>query len=102
MHAADEIDATVANMRFVKPLDTDLVRELAASHDLIVTPEDNAIEGGAGSAVLECLAASGIAKPVLQLGIPDRYIEHGKQDEQYADCGIDSAGLLAAIRARLA
>jgi len=101
MHAAEELDATVANMRFVKPLDAELVRELAASHDLIVTLEDNAIEGGAGSAVLECLAASGITKPVLQLGIPDRYIEHGKQDEQYADCGMDAAGILAAIRARL-
>jgi len=101
MHADEELDATVANMRFVKPLDAELVRELAASHDLIVTLEDNAIEGGAGSAVLECLAASGITKPVLQLGIPDRYIEHGKQDEQYADCGMDAVGILAAIRARL-
>lgn len=101
MRAAEELDATVVNMRFVKPLDSELVRELAACHDLIVTLEDNAIEGGAGSAVLECLAANALAKSVLQLGIPDRYIEHGTQDQQYTDCGIDAAGIVLAVRARL-
>jgi 1-deoxy-D-xylulose-5-phosphate synthase len=83
-------------------MDAGLVCELAASHDLVVTLEDNAVQGGAGSAVLECLAAGGMATSVLQLGIPDRYVEHGTQDEQYADCGIDAAGIIAAIRARLA
>lgn len=97
--AAEELDATVANMRFVKPLDLALVRQLAEEHDQLVTLEDNAIMGGAGSAVIEALAQMGICKPVLQLGIPDRYIEHGEQAEQYADCGIDAAGIVCAVRA---
>ena len=75
--AAQNLDATVADMRFVKPLDDALVLELARSHDAIVTVEEGCIMGGAGSAVLECLAAAGLTVPVLQLGLPDEFIEHG-------------------------
>src|SRR5690606_7269872 len=76
LQAAEALDATVADMRFVKPLDHGLVAQLARQHDVLVTLEDNAIQGGAGSAVLESLAAAGLSVPVLTLGIPDRYIEH--------------------------
>lgn len=97
---ADSLDLSVANMRFVKPLDETLVLELAHAHDWLVTLEENAVMGGAGSAVLECLAAHGVTKPVLQIGLPDRLVEHGEQSELWAECGLDSAGILAAIQAR--
>nr|WP_314899101.1 1-deoxy-D-xylulose-5-phosphate synthase [uncultured Deefgea sp.] len=100
--AAESCHATVANMRFIKPLDTALVLELAATHDLLVTVEDNAIMGGAGSAVLEALMLAGIMKPVLQLGLPDSYVEHGEQKQILADCGLDAAGIAASIQAKLA
>ncbi|MBY0269014.1 MAG: 1-deoxy-D-xylulose-5-phosphate synthase [Burkholderiales bacterium] len=100
--AAEEFDATVANMRFVKPLDTDLVRELAANHVLLVTIEENVIMGGAGSAVLESLQQQGCLVPVLQLGLPDRFIEQGDPAVQLASIGLDAAGIAASIRARLA
>ncbi|WP_297576914.1 1-deoxy-D-xylulose-5-phosphate synthase [uncultured Deefgea sp.] len=100
--AAEVLGATVANMRFIKPLDTELVLALAASHDLIVTVEDNAIMGGAGSAVLECLAAQGVSRAVLQLGLPDSYVEHGEQKQILADCGLDFAGIVASVEQRLA
>lgn len=100
--AAEEFDATVANMRFVKPLDTDLVRELAANHTLLVTIEENVIMGGAGSAVLESLQQQGCMVPVLQLGLPDRFIEQGDPAVQLASIGLDAAGIAASIRARLA
>ncbi|WP_084091001.1 1-deoxy-D-xylulose-5-phosphate synthase [Andreprevotia lacus] len=99
--AGNVLDATVVNMRFIKPLDSALVLQLAVEHELLVTVEENAIMGGAGSAVLEALAAVGIAKPVLQLGLPDCYVEHGEQKELQADCGLDAAGIEAAIRKRL-
>src|SRR5262249_36117469 len=73
LEAGDVLDATVANMRFVKPLDEELVKELATSHDLVVTVEENVVAGGAGSAVLEALERSSIRTPVLQLGLPDRF-----------------------------
>ncbi|WP_432721445.1 1-deoxy-D-xylulose-5-phosphate synthase [Jeongeupia wiesaeckerbachi] len=101
LKAGEALDATVANMRFIKPLDDALVAELAASHDLIVTVEENAIMGGAGSAVLESMMKQGIVKPVLQLGLPDGYVEHGEQKQLLADCGLDAAGIEAAIRTRL-
>jgi len=101
LDAAEEIDATVANMRFVKPLDEALVAELAASHDLLVTVEENVIMGGAGSAVLESLQRSRIKIPVLQLGLPDRYIDHGDPALQLASCGLNKDGILASIRAKL-
>ena len=102
LDAAQELDATVANMRFVKPLDDALVAELAGSHDLLVTVEENAVMGGAGSAVLESLQKSGIKAPVLLLGLPDRFIDHGDPALQLASCGLDRDGILKSIRAKLA
>ncbi|MBS1154845.1 MAG: 1-deoxy-D-xylulose-5-phosphate synthase [Proteobacteria bacterium] len=102
LKAAQTLDLTVANMRFVKPLDEALVLELAQNHDWLVTVEENAVMGGAGSAVLECLAAHGIAKPVLQLGLPDRFVDHGEQAELWAECGLDAAGIEVAIKTRFA
>lgn len=99
--AAEKMDATVANMRFVKPLDEDMVKELAANHALLVTVEENCIMGGAGSAVAEALDAAGIVKPLLQLGLPDRFIEHGAHESLLAACGLDAAGIQAAIERRL-
>ncbi|QIM73037.1 1-deoxy-D-xylulose-5-phosphate synthase [Bordetella trematum] len=100
LKAAEALGATVADMRFVKPIDEALVRELAASHDALVTLEEAAIMGGAGSAVLETLAASGLAMPVLQLGLPDLFIDHGDQVALLAGVGLDAAGIERAIRAR--
>ena len=102
LDAADELDATVANMRFVKPLDEDLVAELANSHDLLVTIEENVIMGGAGSAVLEALQRQRIKASVLQLGLPDHFIDHGDPALQLKSCGLDKDGILAAIRTKLA
>lgn len=96
---ADEFNATLVNMRFVKPLDDALVRELAASHSLLVTVEDAAAAGGAGSAVNECLAAHGIAARVLNIGIPDKFIEHGSREDCLAAAGLDTAGIRRTIQA---
>lgn len=98
----DALDATVVDMRFVKPLDEALVRQLAASHELLVTIEENSVMGGAGSAVSEFLAHANILKPVLHLGLPDYYVEHAKPAQMLAECGLDATGIEAAIRARLA
>jgi 1-deoxy-D-xylulose-5-phosphate synthase len=98
----DEIDATVVNMRFVKPLDTNRVIELARSHDLLVTLEENAIAGGAGSAVAEALAAAGVATGMLHLGLPDEFIDHGEQQQLLALAGLDLASVREAVAARLA
>ncbi len=95
--AAEKLDATVANMRFVKPLDEELVLRLAREHTLIVTVEENVIQGGAGSAVLECLAHHGAATNLLQLGLPDHFIEQGEHKKLLTDCGLDSAGLVKSI-----
>ncbi len=95
--AAERLGATVADMRFAKPLDDALVQQLARSHEALVTVEEGAIMGGAGSAVLECLAASGMAVPVLQLGLPDEFIEHGDPAKLLALCGLDAAGIERAI-----
>ena len=95
-----EIDATVVNMRFIKPLDEKLLLEVARSHDGLITIEDNAVQGGAGSAVAELLAAHGIAVPLLQLGLPDRFIEHMTREELLAEVGLDAAGIRASIRKR--
>ncbi|MDP9045941.1 MAG: 1-deoxy-D-xylulose-5-phosphate synthase [Pseudomonadota bacterium] len=100
--AAEKIDATVANMRFVKPLDVGLVCELARTHDALVTVEDGCIMGGAGSAVQEALAAAGIQVPVLMLGLPDEFIEHGDPAKLMAACGLDAAGIEQAISRRFA
>lgn len=102
MVAAESLNATVANMRFVKPLDTELLQQLADSHSLLVTLEENAVMGGAGSAVNEWLLAQGIQGPVLNLGLPDIYVEHDKPNNMLAECGLDAAGIERAIRQRLA
>jgi len=92
----------VVDMRFVNPLDEALLRELAGSHELLVTVEENSIMGGAGSAVAEFLAAEGVLRPILHLGLPDYYVEHAKPSEMLAECGLDAAGIEAAVRKRLA
>ncbi len=92
----ERLDATVVNMRFVKPLDEALVLRLAGQHRALITIEENAVAGGAGSAVLELLANCGNALPALTLGIPDRFIEHGSRDECLAQAELDTASLLAA------
>jgi len=101
LQAAEELDATVANMRFVKPLDADLIRKLAHEHDLVVTIEENVIAGGAGSGVAEELAAAGIAVPILHLGLPDHFIDHGDPAFLLAHVGLDAKGIAAAVAARL-
>jgi 1-deoxy-D-xylulose-5-phosphate synthase len=101
LEVAETLDATVINMRFVKPLDNDAVLEAAATHDLLVTVDENAIAGGAGSAVNELLAAKGVLVQVLNHGIPDRYIQHGSREDNLHDAGLDTEGLLAAIRTRI-
>ncbi|HCR1819383.1 TPA: 1-deoxy-D-xylulose-5-phosphate synthase [Pseudomonas aeruginosa] len=101
MKVAESLDATVVDMRFVKPLDEALARELAGSHELLVTIEENAVMGGAGSAVGEFLASEGLEVPLLQLGLPDYYVEHAKPSEMLAECGLDAAGIEKAVRQRL-
>jgi len=102
LEAAQELNATVANMRFVKPIDEELVFRLATSHDLLVTVEENVVHGGAGSAVAESLAAQGLAAPLVMLGLPDRFVEHGDAQLLLADCGLDAAGIARAVHERLA
>ena len=98
--AAQALDATVANMRFAKPLDEALVLDLALSHDALVTLEEGCVMGGAGSAVLECLAAAGVVVPVLQLGLPDVFVEHGDPAKLISLLGLDAAGIEASVRKR--
>jgi 1-deoxy-D-xylulose-5-phosphate synthase len=95
--AAEKLNATVANMRFAKPLDVALVTELARTHDAIVTIEEGCTMGGAGSAVLEALAHAGISVPVLNLGLPDQFVEHGDPGKLLALCGLDAAGIEQSI-----
>ena len=97
LEAAETLDATVANMRFIKPLDEALVFGLAAEHDLLVTLEENVIQGGAGSAVNELLAAGGPRVQVINLGLPDHFIEHATAQQQLSEAGLDVAGVLAAV-----
>ena len=97
---AAEVDATLVNMRFVKPLDAALVLELARTHEAFVTLEDNAIAGGAGAGVAELLAAHGITLPILHLGLPDAYLEHGSREEVLSMAGLDLPGIRHAIRTR--
>ncbi|MBI1395052.1 MAG: 1-deoxy-D-xylulose-5-phosphate synthase [Betaproteobacteria bacterium] len=101
LEAAESLDATVANMRFVKPIDQDLIVTIANTHDLIVTVEENAVQGGAGSAVSEVLAARGLAHEVLNLGLPDQFVEHGDPSLLLKLCGLDAEGILRSIQARL-
>lgn len=99
--AAGLLDASVANMRFVKPLDEGLILRLADSHELLVTVEENAVAGGAGSAVSELLSLRGYSVPCLHLGLPDRFIDHDAHPTQLAACGLDAAGIAASVRAAL-
>ena len=101
LEAGEAIDATVANMRFAKPLDEALAVEMAKTHELVVTVEEHAVLGGAGSAVAESLAAHGIAAPVLHLGLPDRFVDHGDAHQLLAMVGLDRDGILKSVRERL-
>ncbi len=98
--AAEALDATVANMRFVKPLDTALRTSLAEGHDVLVTVEEGCVMGGAGSACLEALAEQGVDVPVLQLGLPDRFVDHGDPAVLLSMCGLDAKGIEASVRQR--
>jgi len=100
LEVAQGIDATVANMRFVKPLDVDLIKSLAADHDYFVSIEDGVIAGGAGGACLEALSKLGIHKPLLQLGLPDQFIEHGDYNLLMTKCGLDVEGIANSIKQR--
>lgn len=100
LEAAQALDATVADMRFVKPLDHDLIDRLLTTHDALVTLEEGCVMGGAGSAVLEYLAQKGVQVPVLQLGLPDEFIDHGDQAKLLKLCGLDPEGIAASIRQR--
>ena len=101
LEAGEALNATVANMRFVKPMDRELVVRLAETHDVIVTVEEGVIAGGAGSAVAELLSGDGVAVPLLMLGLPDQFVEHGDAQQLLSDCGLDGAGITRAIRERL-
>ncbi|MBK9786100.1 MAG: 1-deoxy-D-xylulose-5-phosphate synthase [Betaproteobacteria bacterium] len=100
--AGEELDATVANMRFVKPLDIDLIVELAGNHSLLVSIEENAIIGGAGSEIERALAERGLKVPLLRLGLPDRFIDHGDQTRLLAELGLDKDGILRTVREKCA
>ena len=100
LEAAEQLDATVVNMRWAKPLDHALLDEVARSHDAIVSIEDGCIMGGAGSAVLEYLQAHGLNCPVLQLGFPDVFIEHGDPVRLLQMQGLDAAGIVASVQRR--
>ncbi|MBE4593094.1 1-deoxy-D-xylulose-5-phosphate synthase [Vibrio navarrensis] len=102
LKAADNLNATVADMRFVKPLDEALIRQLVATHDVIVTVEENAIAGGAGAGVVEFLMQEKLIKPVLNLGLPDKFIPQGTQEELHQELGLDANGIEQAILAYLA
>ncbi len=95
---AEKLDATLVDMRFVKPLDTELLKTITAQHDILVTVEENAIQGGAGSAVNEWMMTQRLLKPVLNIGLPDRFIEQGTQEEIYHDLKLDSAGIEQQIK----
>ncbi len=101
LQAADTLDATVVNMRYVKPLDETLVFSLCQEHTLLVTIEEGCVMGGAGSAVGEALARAGVSTPLLQLGLPDRYVEHGDPALLLKECGLDAAGIVQSVTDRL-
>ncbi|MDE3273193.1 1-deoxy-D-xylulose-5-phosphate synthase [Pseudoalteromonas sp. G4] len=95
---AEEIDATLLDMRFIKPLDGDAIKQLAKTHGTLVTLEDNALMGGAGSAVNEFVMAEKLSLPVLNLGLPDEFIKHGTQQEMHAELGLDANGIAQSIK----
>jgi 1-deoxy-D-xylulose-5-phosphate synthase len=98
---AEQNNYTVVDMRFVKPLDADLIRQLSDSHDLLVSIEDHSLKGGAGSAVSEYLHQNNIHTPLLMLGIPDKWIEHATRQQQLEMCGLDQSGIQRAIETAL-
>ncbi len=97
LQAAEELDASVANMRFVKPLDAALVGELARTHELLVSLEENTVIGGAGSEVARCLASLGLTTPLVRLGLPDRFIDHGDSMHLLSQLGLDAAGIVSSV-----
>jgi len=100
--AAQRLDATVADMKFIKPLDEELVLQLARTHEALVTIEEGCVMGGAGSAVAEALAAAGLSVPILHLGLPDEFVEHGDPGKLLSLCGLDAEGIERSIRQRFA
>jgi 1-deoxy-D-xylulose-5-phosphate synthase len=98
--AGEACDATVVNMRFVKPLDTDLVLQLASEHAAFITIEENVVSGGAGSAVAEALAGAGVTIPIFHLGLPDHFLDHGDPSTLIGECGLDAKGIISAIQRR--
>ena len=98
--AGEALDATVVNMRFVKPVDADMLARLAATHEAFITVEEHVVMGGAGSAVAEAMAERGIVLPLLQLGLPDRFIDHGEQAQLLRLEGLDGDGIRRSIEAR--
>lgn len=101
LEVGKKLDATVVNMRFIKPIDTGMILQLVQDHGIIVTVEENTVQGGAGSAVNEILNEQGIAMKVINLGLPDRLLEHGSQEDMLAEAGLDRAGILEAIQRHL-
>ena len=99
--AGEELDATVANMRFVKPIDAEMIVELAGNHSLLVSVEENAVIGGAGSEVERVLTECGLKVSLVRLGLPDRFIDHGEQGQLLADLGLDKAGIMRTVRERI-
>ena len=97
LKAATQLNATVVNMRFIKPLDEQCILTMAATHELLVTVEESSIMGGAGSAVSECLSRHHHSIPILHLGLPDIFIDHGDHKQMLADCGLDANGLIQSI-----
>lgn len=101
LEAAEILGATVVNMRFIKPIDDALIASLAEDYDLLVTVEENTTMGGAGSAVLESLVMSGRMTEILQLGLPDIFIDQGDHAQMLADCGLDKGGIVKSVQERL-
>jgi 1-deoxy-D-xylulose-5-phosphate synthase len=101
LQAAETLDATVINMRFIKPLDTSIIESVASNHDLIVTVEENTTIGGAGAAVLEAMQAMNIRIPTLTLGLPDKFIEHGVHETMLAECGLNAESIVKTIETKL-
>lgn len=100
LKAGEQLDASVVNMRFVKPIDTELIKQIAATHEAIITIEEGCTMGGAGSAVAEVLAEAGLSKPMLMLGLPDKFVDHGDPALLLAQCGLNAEGIEASIRKR--
>jgi 1-deoxy-D-xylulose-5-phosphate synthase len=101
LQAGDTLDASVVNMRFIKPLDEDMVFEMSRQHDVLVTVEDNVVAGGAGSAINECLARLEVQVTMLNLGLPDRFLQHGSREQLVTEAGIDAPGIIASVETLL-